>query len=82
MSEPPYHIEIEGVDDEDGGGGHPPGFAGRPWVGIRFDCCHVYTRVYRNNEGTAYQGSCPHCGRRIRLRVGSDGTSARFFRAD
>jgi hypothetical protein len=54
----------------------------RPWLGIQFDCCNIYTRVYRNREGTAYVGFCPRCASKIRLAVGSGGTSARFFTAE
>ncbi|MCG3131687.1 MAG: hypothetical protein FLDDKLPJ_02492 [Phycisphaerae bacterium] len=56
--------------------------AGCPWIGVRFDCCGVYQRVYRNPEGTAYVGRCPRCGREARARVGPSGVSARFFVAD
>lgn len=55
---------------------------GRPWVGIRFDCCGVYSRIYRNRPGTEYAGRCPRCGRRVKLKVGPGGTSARFFIAE
>lgn len=53
----------------------------RPWVGVRFTCCNVYTRVYRNQAGTAYVGRCPGCMRILRLRVGAGGTRARMFEA-
>jgi len=56
--------------------------AGRPWVGVRFDCCGVYCRVYKRADGLAYEGRCPRCGRQVRLRVGPDGTAARFFVAE
>ncbi len=56
--------------------------AARPWVGIRFDCCGVYARIYRDADGRAYRGRCPRCLRETRLRVGPGGTSARFFRAE
>jgi len=81
---PDYHLDIRSMDDSTGrtDGEQPAGLTGRPWVGIRFDCCGAYTRVYRNLEGTAYQGRCPRCGRAVTLRVGEGGTSARFFVAE
>ena len=54
---------------------------GRPFLGIQFECCDVYTRVYVNQEQTAYLGNCPKCGRRVRFQIGPGGTSSRFFRA-
>ena len=53
----------------------------RPFVGIYFECCHVYARVYRNKAGTQYAGHCPRCLAPIHLGIGSEGTSRRFFRA-
>ena len=79
---PPYHLEIEGLEDpvSEAPGGRVP--SPRPWVGIWFDCCGVYTRVYRNPSGTAYHGYCPRCTRGATLRVGENGTDARFFVAE
>ncbi len=51
----------------------------RPWVGILFECCDVYARIYRNWRDTAYVGWCPQCSRQVRLRIGPGGTEARFF---
>lgn len=55
---------------------------GRPWLAVHWKCCHAYSRVYRNVEGTLYEGACPKCGRRARARVGPDGINARFFEAE
>jgi hypothetical protein len=51
------------------------------FVGIHFACCDVYSRVYVNRDATAYEGRCPRCLRRVELKIGPDGTSARFFTA-
>ena len=53
----------------------------RRFVGIHFICCDVYTRVYVNRDETAYEGNCPRCAKRVRLRIGPGGTNARFFTA-
>lgn len=54
---------------------------GRPYLGIHFECCGVYTRVYRRPDQLVYQTRCPRCLREVRIRVSRDGTSARIFRA-
>lgn len=53
----------------------------RPFIGILFECCGVYSRVYRTCDKTAYEGRCPRCGRPVRVRVAPNGVSARLFRA-
>ena len=76
------HLDVADGDElEEGPGGGSSSLRGRPWVGIVFECCTVYSRVYRNRPGTAYIGWCPQCGRRIRISIGTDGTNARFFSA-
>ncbi len=57
------------------------GVAMRRWIGILFECCGVYARVYRRPEERKYDGRCPQCGRRVIVRVGPDGVSGRLFRA-
>lgn len=78
---PAYRLDIEGLNEE-GDATAGPAERQRPWVGIRFDCCGVYTRIYRHSAGDAYVGQCPHCGKKVRLRVGEGGTDARFFVAE
>jgi len=63
-----------------------PGASGpclhRPYVGVYFECCSVYTRVYRRPNQPEYICRCPRCLRTARIRVGPEGTDARFFRAE
>ncbi|MCG8407191.1 MAG: endonuclease Q family protein [Phycisphaerales bacterium] len=53
----------------------------RPWVGVHFECCGVYTRVYRDAEARQYDGRCPRCGRPIKIGVGPQGIQAKVLRA-
>lgn len=53
----------------------------RPWIGIHFQCCGVYTRVYRQREAGSYEGRCPKCAAKVSLRVGPDGVASRVFTA-
>ena len=73
------------------GGASPRGGA-RPYLGIHFDCCGVYARVYRNRDQTAYEGRCPRClppnclsllspVTHITAANDEDGVATRFFRA-
>ncbi len=52
------------------------------YLGIMFNCCKVYGRIYKNKDGTAYVGHCPKCMRTIKIPVGQGGTNARFFNAE
>ncbi len=53
----------------------------RKYICVMFDCCNVYNRIYVNKDKTAYVGWCPGCMRRIRIAIGKEGTSNRFFNA-
>jgi len=68
-----YDTPIDPADDTPG--------APRPYIGILFECCGVYARVYRRPERMLYEGHCPKCLRKVRARVGRDGVTARIFRA-
>lgn len=81
--EPDYILDIRGLS-AGGDSAVPEGQdcgQARKWIGIHFECCGVYTRIYRNREGDAYEGYCPRCARAVRVRVGSGGTSQRMFKA-
>ncbi len=52
----------------------------RPYLGIQFECCQVYARVYRDRSGRFYNARCPKCLKGIRIRVGKGGSSNRFFK--
>ena len=51
----------------------------REFVGVFWECCKVYSRVYLNARKTAFVGWCPKCGRRTQLNVSPTGTKSRFF---
>ncbi len=82
MPGPDYIVDIDGVTTPQASAPTGEGLQGRPWVAVEWKCCNVYSRVYRNREGTAYEGRCPKCMRHAKARVGPGGTNARFFTAE
>jgi len=80
MAGPDYIVDIDGIPTpqprSDG-----KSLRGRPWLAVQWKCCGVYSRIYRNQAGTMYEGKCPKCGSPVKARVGPGGTGNRFFEA-
>ena len=54
----------------------------RPFLGVLFECCNIYRRLYLHKSGRMYAGVCPKCGRAVRFPVDDrKGEKARFWRA-
>lgn len=53
----------------------------KKYVGMLFECCNVYQRIYINKTKTAYSGNCPKCCKKVEIKIALHGTSARFFKA-
>ncbi len=51
------------------------------FLGVTFACCDIYSRVYINQEGTAYEGRCPKCSKPVQILIGPGGSDSRFFTA-
>lgn len=53
----------------------------RPFVGMHYKCCNIYSRIYLNRSGTAFVGWCPKCARKVMLKVSPDGSDETMFTA-
>ncbi len=69
-SDPPSHEEPREVRAVGGS---------RPFVGVQFQCCGAYSRIFLNPPETAFAGYCPRCGRRVEFPVSETGSNDRFF---
>ena len=55
----------------------------RPFIGVRFDCCGVYQRIYRDPDQLYYSGRCPKCLKTLRVEVDpKNGKAVRFLKAE
>jgi len=78
--EPAYILDIAGLAG-DAPSSRADTLRSRRWIGIHFECCGAYTRIYRNLKKTAYVGHCPRCARQVRVAIGPGGSNHRLFRA-
>jgi len=78
--DPDYIVDVSGLARTPGDAPARPDGA-RPYICVYFECCGVYNRVYRRPQDALYVGWCPKCLRKVRVRVGPNGVSTRFFRA-
>ncbi len=76
---PGENLDLTSEDSSTGSPNSAP--SGRRFVGVRFECCGIYARIYLNKAETAYEGRCPRCLKAVRLRIGPGGTDQRFFTA-
>ena len=53
----------------------------KKFIGILFECCNIYRRIYISKEKNSYEGTCPKCNSEITVKIGPDGTDTRFFSA-
>jgi hypothetical protein len=75
-----YKLDVAGLSQPSGG--TPAAGQPRPFIGVKFNCCGTYQRVYRTADGQSYRGRCPRCMRAIEFKVGPGGSDARFFVVD
>jgi hypothetical protein len=54
----------------------------RPFIGIVFKCCRIYSRIYLNKKGDAFVGWCPKCSAKMEVLVSPVGSSSKFFFAE
>ena len=75
-SEPGDESEPIRSGSSDGAAAEP-----RPFLGIHFECCGIYGRIYRDANFRVYRGRCPKCMRSLEIPIGQGGRAGRFYRA-
>jgi len=56
------------------------GTEGKPFLGVLFRCCSVYSRLYMHRDGRAYNGRCPKCMHPVRVAIdAANGVETRFL---
>lgn len=57
----------------------------KKFLGVYFECCRTYGRLYQNKDATHYVGRCPRCTAPLKVPIGGsdnpNATSQRFFKA-
>jgi hypothetical protein len=76
-----YKLDVAGLGRAEPSG-EGEGATPRPFLGVKFNCCGVYQRVYRSADGRFYRGRCPRCMRAVEFKVGEGGSDSRFFVVD
>ena len=63
-----------------GKGNNAAGGCKRQFLGMVFDCCGAYGRLYPNRDRSAFVGRCPRCMRAVSVGISEEGSDARFLR--
>lgn len=54
----------------------------KPYIGVLFECCGVYSRIYREHHEMRYEGRCPKCLKALSVQVdASKGVAAHQLKA-
>lgn len=53
----------------------------KPFIGMTFKCCNVYSRIYLNSKATSFTGFCPKCRAMTEIKVSPMGSNTKFFTA-
>jgi len=54
---------------------------GRSYIGVHYECCQVYSRVYLKQEQKKQISHCPKCGNAFHIKFSENGTDSPFWLA-